>query len=69
MVTLTALTLSGLGLALGGRGTPLILSDCEGVGEWGVLPLLCDPCLLSEPPPGGRGASWDGLGAAVKLKL
>ena len=51
MLTLTALLLSGLGLAPGGGGNPLILPDCEGVGEWGVLPLLCNPCLLSELPP------------------
>ena len=50
MVTLMALTLSGLGLATGGGVDPLILPDCERVGEWGVLPLLCNPCLLNEDP-------------------
>ena len=49
-VTLTELILSGLGLALGGGVIPLILPDCEGVGEWGVLPLLCNPCLLEVGP-------------------
>ena len=48
-ITLTAKLLSGLGLTLG--GISLTLPDCEAVGEWGVLPLLCNPCLLSAEPP------------------
>ena len=55
MITLTALLLSGLGLAVGGgvgvTGNPLRLPDCEGAKAGGVLPRLCSPCLLSRDPP------------------
>ena len=43
--TLAAKLLSGLGLAL--AGSSLALPDCEGVGERGRLPPLCNP--LSAP--------------------